>query len=100
MAKEVIFRLINKIGFWYWQVIIVLFFLLLAFSFAFFYRHDFTSDSLYMMMEMGETKFWVDYYIFWTLFLGVPPSLLVVVTNIINRLIYSKKWITKIDKSV
>lgn len=94
------FKLINKIGFWYWQVIIVLVILFLAFSFAFFYRHDFTSDSLYMMREMGETKFWADYYIFWTLFLGVPPSLLVVVTNIINRLIYSKKWITKIDKNV
>ena len=74
-----------KIGFWGWQVIIVLILLILACSNAHIMRHEYTSDSLYMMMEMGEKAFWIDYYLYETLCFGSIPALLIVVANVLYR---------------
>ena len=72
-----------KIGFWSWQVIIVFILSILSCSYAHIMRHEFTSDSLYMMMEMGEKAFWIDYYVFETLYVGFCPALLIVVANVL-----------------
>ena len=48
-------------------------------------RHEYTSDSLYMMMEMGEKAFWIDYYLYETLCFGSFPALLIVVANVLYR---------------
>lgn len=74
-----------KIGFWNWQVIIVLVFSILACFNAHIIRHDITSDSLYMMMEMGEKAFWIDYYVSETLLFGFFPALLIVIANALYR---------------
>lgn len=74
-----------KIGFWSWQVIIVLILSILACSHAHIMRHEYTSDSLYMMMEMGEKAFWIDYYVFETLYFGFCPALLIVAVNVLYR---------------
>lgn len=77
MRKSVVFII--------WQIIILITFSILGLGYAYFYRHDITSDSLYMMMEMGEKAFWIDYYMFWTLYLGTCPALLVVLVNVLYK---------------
>ena len=79
-----------KIGFWSWQVVIVLIFSILACSNAHIMRHVYTSDSLYMMREMGEKAFWIDYYLYETLCFGTFPALLIVVANVLYRSLVKK----------
>lgn len=79
-----------KIGFWSWQVIIVLILSILACYNAHIMRHEYTSDSLYMMMEMGEKAFWIDYYLYETLYFGSFPALLIVVANVLYRSLVKK----------
>ena len=79
-----------KIGFWSWQVIIVLILSILSCSNAHIMRHEYTSDSLYMMMEMGEKAFWIDYYLYETLCFGTFPALLIVVANVLYRSLVKK----------
>ena len=79
-----------KIGFWSWQVVIVLIFSILACSNAHIMRHVYTSDSLYMMREMGEKAFWIDYYLYETLCFGSFPALLIVVANVLYRSLVKK----------
>jgi hypothetical protein len=79
-----------KIGFWSWQVIIILILSILACYNAHIMRHEYTSDSLYMMMEMGEKAFWIDYYLYETLYFGSFPALLIVVANVLYRSLVKK----------
>lgn len=79
-----------KIGFWSWQVVIVLIFSILACSNAHIMRHVYTSDSLYMMREMGKKAFWIDYYLYETLCFGTFPALLIVVANVLYRSLVKK----------
>lgn len=79
-----------KIGFLSWQVVIVLIFSILACSNAHIMRHVYTSDSLYMMREMGEKAFWIDYYLYETLCFGTFPALLIVVANVLYRSLVKK----------
>ena len=84
-----------KIGFWSWQVIIILILSIHACNNAHIMRHEYTSDSLYMMMEMGEKAFWIDYYLYETLCFGFFPALLIVVANVLYR--FLRKRFSEVD---
>ena len=85
-------RLFDK-KFWLWQIVIVLLLVTIVFSYVYLKRHEFTSDSLYEMMEKGEEVFWRDYYECWVIGFGLMPALFIVITNILGVVI-GYKYVT------